>query len=138
MLIEEFRVWLEQQRQSRKSIANHCSQVERIHDCYGDLDEHFAADRLEGVLEDMKYSSADRRANRPNPTPMKIDGNIYNTLVTYRASINLYRRFREQSISACSDSSDRSKDGPGGSARLVTSATRREALQPPLTSPDGG
>ena len=84
-----------QQPYSRKSIANQCSQVERIRDCYGDLDEHFAADRLETILGYLRYSADDQRARRPNPTRLKINGNLYNTLVTYRASIHLYRRFGE-------------------------------------------
>jgi len=95
MRTAEFRAWLRQQPYSRKSIANQCSQVERIRHCYGDLDEHFAADRLEAILGNLKYSADDQRACRPNPTRLKINGNVYNTLVTYRASIHLYRRFRE-------------------------------------------
>jgi hypothetical protein len=96
MRVADFRCWLEQQRYSRKSIANQCSQIERVRDCYGDLDEHFNADRLETILSKLKYSAEDRRKNRRNSTRLKICGNIYNTLVTYRASINLYRRFREE------------------------------------------
>ena len=42
----------------------------------------------------LRYTTADKRRNLPNPSKIPIDGDLYNNLNTYRSAVRLYREFR--------------------------------------------
>lgn len=102
MLEEAFRSWLSNHRPNRDGLKldirtigsriSNCRTVERYE---GDLDLHFDQDRLSGLLERLKYSTEDERANRSALHNIPIDGNIRNGTATLRSAVSLYRTFRE-------------------------------------------
>jgi hypothetical protein len=49
---------------------------------------------MEGILGELRYSTDDRRCNRPNTSGIPIDGDIYNGLATCRGAEGLCREFR--------------------------------------------
>src|SRR3989442_14456086 len=67
----------------------------RVDQYCGNLDEHYANDRMAGLIQMLTYSSEDDRRGRQNPTPIPIEGNIRNNLASYRDAAKRYRTFRE-------------------------------------------
>ena len=61
----------------------------------GDLDQHYAHDRLEGVLNALTYSTDDERRSRPNPTSIPINGILRTNLASYKDAAKRYRAFRD-------------------------------------------
>jgi len=85
-------------------VAN-CSTVEQME---GSLDDHFRRDGMRGLLERLSYSSDDAREGRPARHSVPIDGDIANGTSTYRAAINLYRKFliSQQAVAPVVEDSD--------------------------------
>ena len=85
-------------------VAN-CSTVEQME---GSLDNHFRRDGMRGLLERLSYSSDDAREGRPARHSVPIDGDIANGTSTYRAAINLYRKFliSQQAVAPVVEDSD--------------------------------
>ena len=79
---------------SVRTVVSACERVERE---YGDLDELWDVDQLAGVLEELKYSRADERAGRPNPSSIEITGNLYTVLAAIRSYLSKYIKFKEES-----------------------------------------
>lgn len=91
----EYKAWLQAQEMAASSVDTRMSDTRRVEQAYGDLDEHFARDRMAGLRQTFAYSSADQLAAKPNPTTLQINGDLYNNLATYRAAITSYLRFCE-------------------------------------------
>ena len=100
--------------------------AERIERSYGDLDQIFDADRLEGVLATLAFSRSDEKANKGNPSKLPIDGDLYNNLSTYRSSLNRYIRFRD----ALGGHESAGEWGPSVAFELIS-----QFLGPPRTPP---
>jgi hypothetical protein len=91
-----FRDWLVAQGYPEHSISSRLSNVRRVEEFYGDLDGHYARDRLAGLLACLRYSTQNERRGRPNPTLIPINGNIRNNLATYSSGVMLYARYASQ------------------------------------------
>lgn len=89
-----YRAWLERQNYEPNTIGSRISDVQRIEKIYGDLDEHFDKDRLSSLISIFSYSTDDQRYNRPNPSKIRIDGDIRTGLATCKSAVELYRKFR--------------------------------------------
>lgn len=92
----DYRTWLEAEGYSGNTISTQCSHASRIEATYGNLDQHYATDRLEGVLRSLRYTSDDARRGSPNPSKVAVGGDIYKSLASFRSAVGLYRRFRDQ------------------------------------------
>lgn len=90
---ERYKAWLEQRYQTN-TVSAQMHRAGRVEEYYGNLDEHFENDQLESVIRDLRYSTADRQANRPNPSKIPFNGDTYANLASYRDAVNRYRRFR--------------------------------------------
>lgn len=64
----DYRDWLEQQRYQSATVSAQLHRARRVEEFYGDLDEHYSRDHMEGLIEALKYSTEDQRRNRPNPS----------------------------------------------------------------------
>ncbi len=91
---QPFRAWLRDVRkQVDGSIATRvadCSLVER-HE--GELDAHWHADGLRGLLDRLTYSREDERNGRSPEHNVPTKGDLYNNSATFKAAVNLYRKF---------------------------------------------
>ena len=147
----DYRRWLESQDYSGNTISTQCSHAVRLEQAYGDLDEHYAADRLERVLASLRYTSDDARAARPNPSKVSVGGDIYKSLASFRAAVGLYRRFRDDKangspsetinpVIALTRTSDDEARERIGLERDLQKALRREIeqLEPGLAIIDDG
>lgn len=91
----EYRRWLVAQKYAANTVSAQVHRAARVEEFHGDLDVHFANDRMESLIGTLRYSTEDARRNRPNPTRIPIEGDIRNNLASYRSAIERYRRFRE-------------------------------------------
>lgn len=92
---EEFKRWLEEQQYKASTISTQLSSVRTIEQAYGDLDEIYHRDALNGLLQEFTYSAKDRSENKANPSKLKLWGDTYRDLAHLRATLNYYKRFRE-------------------------------------------
>jgi hypothetical protein len=90
-----YRKWLEDQKYQAGTITAQMHRAGRVEEHHGDLDEHFANDRMASLIEALTYSTNDKRHNRPNPSKIPFDGDIYSNLASYRDAVKRYRKFRD-------------------------------------------
>lgn len=90
-----YRSWLEAMKYSPNTVAAQLHRTKRVEQHYGDLDEHYANDRLTSLIGELRYTAEDARRNRPNETKIPFEGNITNNLASYRNAVERYRKFRD-------------------------------------------
>ncbi|WP_348655690.1 AAA family ATPase [uncultured Sulfitobacter sp.] len=95
----EFKKWLEANGQSEITISSRISTARRVENAVGDLDEVLTNQKLEDLLRQLEYSAEDERKNAPNPSHVRIDGNLRNGLASVRQAISLYADFIRNSSS---------------------------------------
>lgn len=96
MKSNEYKEWLYKQKYHENTIKAQLHRTSRVEELYGNLDEHFQSNGLSEVIAALSYSMSDKRANRPNPTKIMLQGDLYNNLASYRDAINRYRNFLHQ------------------------------------------
>lgn len=107
-----YKAWLEQQPNlAPKTITNQISHVGAVERAYGDLDELYDQGRLSAVIDQLRYSSADERRNKPNPSKIRTQGNLKSILGAYRSSAERYRMFRRETDSADVDTGNVNTEG---------------------------
>lgn len=89
----EFKAWMEAEGYSKTTVATQMTDVRRIEKAYGNLDSLPEGQTLTTIRASLQYSKADGRAGRPNPSRFEIDGNLYDSLAHFRATLNFYQRF---------------------------------------------
>ena len=87
--------WLASQGLQPNSVSTRISDLKRLEAHYGDLDELYDRDGLAATLDNLQYSKDDERQDRPNPTDLQIDGDLYSNLSHLRSSLKAYADFRE-------------------------------------------
>lgn len=88
-----FRKWLEA-NYSPNTVATKLSEARQLAKAYGDLDELYDEDRLEAVMESLRYSTADKAQGLPNPSKVPLTSDLYRDLSNLRTTVNYYRRYR--------------------------------------------
>lgn len=109
---DTYRDWLMRQKYAEGTVQAQLHRAGRVEKHYGDLDRHYEADRLEGIIADLQYSTEDARRSKPNPSKIPFDGDIRSNLASYRDAVARYRRFRDEAT----DDEDQAPYGFGGSA----------------------
>lgn len=86
-----FENWLLQHFGKQKSVGDAISRCKGIETAFGiDLEKV----NLETIGHLLTYSKEDERMNRPLPPGLKIDGEVYEGMATYKNAIKLYWTFR--------------------------------------------
>ena len=91
----EFRKWLFGQGQSDRTVATRVSHAKRLERHYSDLDLLHPNGGLVQLQQELSYSKDDERAEKANPAQFRIDGSLYENLVSYRQTLDLYRQFAD-------------------------------------------
>lgn len=89
----EYPSWLKGRRYNANSISSRVSNLKKVEKCYGDIGGHLASGTYQDVIDSLIYSKDDERANKPNPSKIKMSGNIRNILQSYKSAANLYKDF---------------------------------------------
>lgn len=90
---DEFRKWLVAQGQTDATASSRVSSARRVEQHLGDLDELFAHEDRDSVLNRFAYTAEDERAERPNPSPVPIDGVLRTGLASLQQALKLYHSF---------------------------------------------
>ena len=91
-----YRNWLEQQGYASGTVQTQMHRAKKVEEHYGDLDRHYDRDQLRSVVDQLRYSTADERRSKPNPSKIPFTGNTRNNLASYRDAIERYCRFRRE------------------------------------------
>ena len=91
-----YRNWLEQQGYAEGTVQAQMHRAGRVEECYGNLDEHYDKDRLQSVIDELRYSTEDERGKKPNPSRTPFNGDIRNNLASYRNATERYCKFRRE------------------------------------------
>ncbi|MEQ1953410.1 McrB family protein [Mesorhizobium yinganensis] len=89
----EFKAWMEARGYSKTTVSTQMTDMRRIEKAYGNIDSLPDGQTLATLRASLRYSKADERADRPNPSPFEVDGNLYDNLAHFRATLNFYQRF---------------------------------------------
>ncbi|MBT0956791.1 hypothetical protein IV417_05300 [Alphaproteobacteria bacterium KMM 3653] len=95
-----YSIWLEKSGYSHNTISGYQSEIRRVEEHYGNLDQHYDQDGFRQLAETFAYSRSDAREGRPNPTRLQIDGDIYTNLASYRRAMASYAKFRKTRVQA--------------------------------------
>lgn len=91
-----YKIWLEQQGYVSATVQAQMHRAGRVEECYGNLDEHYDRDQLRSVVDQLRYSAADEREGKPNPSKIPFTGNTRNNLASYRNAVERYCKFRRE------------------------------------------
>ena len=83
---EGYRRWLEQQKYDAGTINAQMYRAARVEEHHGNLDDHYASDHMVSLIDTLRYSTDDKRHNRPNPSKIPFEGDIRNNLASYRSA----------------------------------------------------
>jgi endonuclease len=92
---DAFRGWLQRRYPKPQVAASYLSYAQTLENAFGDLDGYVDEQRIDALLERLRYSMADGRANKPAPAELSLQGNPYNTLSNLRTGLRTYQLFRE-------------------------------------------
>lgn len=90
---DEFRKWLVAQGQTDATASSRVSSAKRVEQYLGDLDELFAQEDRDSILNRFAYTAEDERVDRPNPSPVPIDGVLRTGLASLQQALKLYHSF---------------------------------------------
>lgn len=90
----EFEEWLREFKTYEEStISNRVNNVERIERAYGSLPTQWKQDNFESILDELTYTKKHQSRHKKYTGKLKISGDLYSCLATYRYALNLYSAF---------------------------------------------
>ncbi len=91
-----YKDWLNREGLAARTVQARMQRAGRVEEYYGDLDEHYDRDQLQRVMGELKYSAADERSNKPNPSKIPLKGDTRKNLDSYRRALERYCKFRRE------------------------------------------
>ncbi len=86
-------LWLAEQKYAENTQTAQIHRVKKVEDSYGSLGDRFKDGTYQELINALTYSTEDERANKPNPSKIKFDGNIRNNLQSYKNAVVRYKKF---------------------------------------------
>lgn len=93
-----YREWLIESGQAPATVSTRISDIRRIAKHFGNLDEAWESDNFASILSQLQYSSDDQAQDKPNPSPIEIDGNLYESLSNYRSVLTSFGKFKASQV----------------------------------------
>lgn len=127
-----FNIWLKSfKKLDPTTINTRTSNCVRIEKYYGDLDKLYDSDRCASLLEQLAYSTTDKKLGAKPKHTIPIDGDIYNGTHTLKAALKLYIEFRDNRlIQELKTIADVEPDKHDGSYELVRETVKSLATVP--------
>lgn len=85
--------WLTEQKYAENTQTAQIHRVKKVEDTYSSLDDRFKNGTYQELIDALTYSTEDERANKPNPSKIKFDGNVRKNLQSYKSAVVRYRKF---------------------------------------------
>lgn len=108
----------------------------RVEEFHGDLDEHYARDRMANLIQTFTYTTDDKRRGLPNPSKIPFDGDVRGNIASYRDAVKRYRNYRDATINELESSapasvapSTVSSGDEGGGQRIGLERDMQAALR---------
>jgi endonuclease len=92
---ENYSDWLRRAVPSVSTWRTKLSELRGVEARYGDIDTLYDQDELATLIDELTYTAADARDNRPNPSRFEIDGDLRSNLASYKSAVQKYARFRQ-------------------------------------------
>lgn len=97
--------------------TSNCLRIEKF---YGDLNELYNSDRCASIIEQLTYTTADKKLGAKPKHIIPIDGDIYNGTQTLKAALKLFIEFKDnRMIEELKTIADINPDKHDGSYELV-------------------
>lgn len=97
--------------------SSNCLRIEKF---YGDLDKLYSTDRCVNLIEQLTYTTADKKLGSKPKHSIPIDGDVYNGTHTLKAALKLYIEFKDnRMIQELKTVADVEPDRHDGSYELV-------------------
>ena len=132
----DYKTWLQEQKYDAGTITAQLHRAGRVEDCYGSLDDHFAKNTLQSVIDDLSYSAEDERRQRPNQSRIPFKGNTRNNLASYKNAVVRYRKFLTGGWDRSDIDAPLVYERPLATAVETVSTLRQQALKSSLGDPD--
>lgn len=94
--MDEYANWLKLQDYQENTIATQLYRIGRVQQCHGDLDDHYAKDRMVQLLGFFVYTANDEANNSNNPSLIPFIGNIRSNIASYRGAITRFLRYKNE------------------------------------------
>lgn len=116
-----FYLWLKDFKKLDNTTSNtRASNCQRIEKYYSDLDTLYDSDRCTSLLEQLTYSTTDKKLGSQPKHRIPIDGDVYNGTNTLKAALKLYIEFKDnRMIEELKTVDDIEPDKHDGSYELV-------------------
>lgn len=96
---ELFYNWLKSFKKLDTTTSNaRTSNCLRIEKFYGDLDKLYNSDKCASLIEQLTYTTTDRKLGAKPKHNIPIDGDIYNGTHTLKAALKLYIEFKDNKM----------------------------------------
>ena len=93
----DFPTWLKYRGLATNTSTSISNRLERLASAYGDLRRHYDQDQLAQILRELTYGMEDERRSRPNPSRVRIKGDLRTGLASLKNAVTLYRSYLEGS-----------------------------------------
>ena len=91
--------WLKNFKKLDSTTSNaRTSNCLRIEKFYGDLDKVYNSDRCASLLEQLNFTTTDKKLGAKPKHKIPIDGDIYNGTHTLKAALKLYIEFKDNKL----------------------------------------
>lgn len=89
----DYAKWLAEQKYAEATQAEQIQRVKKVEEFYGNLDEHRANGTFQDVIKSFDYTIEDEKANKPNPSRIRGEGNVRAGLQSFKNAIVRYQKF---------------------------------------------
>ena len=119
-----FSDWLSTTAVSPATVSTKCPDLRRLEREYGDLNPHWQDDRCKFIFAELKYSAADEKANQPNPSRLKFNGDFRRNLGHFKSCLNSYAQFKQEVASELPEALEAASGDPATKGLTFPSAAQ--------------
>lgn len=127
-----FYTWLKAFKKLDTTTINaRTSNCQRIEKYYGDLDKLYASDKCNNLIEQLTYTTTDKKLGNAQKHNIPIEGDIYNGTHTLKAALKLYIEFKDNRlIEELKTTPDINPDKHDGSYELIRETVKSLSTVP--------
>ena len=91
---QQFKMWMEDNRDfQQNTISSRIGNIHTVESVYGEIDDLYAEDKCEGLIDLLSYSLTDFKNDIPPRHQIEIDGNAYTGTASLLQAVRRYVEF---------------------------------------------